>query len=251
MGRSFLLSAIGHNRLMLFRLVFGAVIALLITEPAFAVERSFGITSFLRVRVEGPVMIEIVTGGSPSARAVGDRQAIDRLKVENSGDQLLVTIDRSNWTGDTGQSGNARAVLYVTAPQLEGLSVIGAGDVTIDRATGNRFNLIVTGAGRAKVDRIDVDQFTLAINGTGSAKLAGKTKQALIRSQGDGAVDAAAFSADDAEVILNGSGEIRLSAKRSARNVLKGSGRIIVDGNPACTGSSEGSGEVVCGNGAQ
>jgi hypothetical protein len=223
--------------------------ALLTATPACAVERGFSVTSFLRVRVEGPVTVQIVTGGSPGARAEGDRVAIDRLRVETSGDQLQVGIDRANWTGDTSENRNARAILYVTAPKLEALSVIGAGDVTVDRTSGARFGLIVTGAGRAAVDRIDVDQLLVTINGTGSAKLAGKAKQARIRSQGEGAVDAVALTADDAEVNLIGTGDVRISAVRSANNVLKGSGRIMVGGNPACTGTSEGSGEVICGDG--
>lgn len=221
--------------------------ATLLAQQALAAERGFGVTSFLRVRVEGPVTVEITTGGSPAARAVGDRAAIDRLRVENSGDQLLIGIDRTNWTGDTSHDGNARAVLYVAAPRLEALSVIGAGNVTVDRTTGASFGLIVTGAGRAALDRIAADQLTVAINGTGSAKLGGQVKQARIRSQGEGSIEAAALSADDAEVSLIGAGEIRLSATRSARNILEGSGRIIIDGTPACTGSAEGSGEVICG----
>lgn len=233
---------------MLLKLLVGAVGALLITESAVAAERSFGVTSFLRVRVEGPVTVEIVTGGAPKARAVGDRGAVDRLRVESSGDQLLIALDRANWTGDAPAGRSERAILYVTAPGLEALSVIGAGDVTIDRSVGSRFGLVVTGAGRAAIDRLEVDQLTVAINGTGSAKLAGRAKQARIRSQGNGSVEAAGLSVDDAEIIMNGAGEIRLSATRSARNVLNGSGRIVVDGDPACTGSSEGSGEVVCGN---
>lgn len=222
--------------------------ALLIAGPAIAAERGFSVTSFLRVRVEGPVTVQIVTGGSPSARAEGDRAAIDRIKVEPSGDQLLIGIDRTNWTGDAPESRNARATLYVSAPRLEALSLIGAGDVSVDRAAGNRFGLIVSGAGRAAVDRLEVDQLTVAINGTGSAKLGGKAKQVRMRSQGEGTINAAALSADDAEVTLIGAGEIRLAASRSARNVLTGSGRIVIDGNPACTGTSEGSGQVICGS---
>lgn len=220
--------------------------ALLIASPALADQRGYSVTSFSRVRVEGPVTVQIVTGGAPSARAQGDRIAIDRLRVETSGDQLMIGIDRSNWTGSE-SSRNARAVVYVSATRVENLSIIGAGDVTIDRATGARLGLIVTGAGRAAIDRINVDQLTVAINGMGGAKLTGRAKQARIRSQGEGEIGAATLAVDDADISLIGAGEISLTANRSARTMLKGSGRIIVEGDPACTGTSEGSGEVICG----
>lgn len=219
--------------------------ALLTMTPALAEERSYSVTSFSQVRVEGPVTVQIVTGGSPSARAQGDRIAIDRLRVQTSGDRLMIGIDRTNWTGSEA-SRNARATLYVTTPRIETLSVIGAGDVSVDRAAGAKLGLIVTGAGRVAVDRIDVDALTVAINGVGSAKLAGRAKQARIRSQGNGDVEAVALTADDADVTLIGAGEIRLTADRSARTLLKGSGRILIEGNPACSGTAEGSGEVLC-----
>jgi hypothetical protein len=218
--------------------------------PAVAAERGYSVTNFSRVRVEGPVTVEITTGGSPAARAQGDRQAIDRLRVETNGDLLMIGIDRTNWTGSSSGNDNGRAVLYVTATNIQTLSVIGAGDVSVDRVGGGRFALTVAGTGRARVDKIDVDQLVVGINGVGSAKIAGEAKQARVRSQGDGLIDGAALDADDAEVSLIGTGEIRIRADRSAHNVLKGSGRILIDGTPACSGTSEGSGEVVCGSSA-
>jgi hypothetical protein len=218
-----------------------------VASPVLAAERGFSVTSFSRVRVEGPITVEITTGGSPAARAQGDRQAIDRLRVETNGDQLMIGMDRTNWTGESTATGNARAVIYVTTPDVASLSVIGAGDIRVDRARGSAFSLIVTGSGRARIDRLDVDQLTVLINGAGSATLAGQAKQVRIRSQGEGAIDGSSLTAADAEATLIGAGEIRLKASRSARNVLKGSGRIVIDGAPACTGTSEGSGEVVCG----
>lgn len=221
--------------------------ALLAASPALADKRGYSVTSFSRVRAEGPVTVEIVTGGSPKARAQGDRVGIDRLRVETSGDTLMIGIDRTNWSGDSQLGKSARAIVYVSAPRVEALSVIGAGDISIDRVTGARFGLIVTGAGRATIDRIDVDQLTVGINGVGGAKLAGKAKQARIRSQGEGEIDATALAVDDADVSLIGAGGISLTANRTARNILKGSGRIVIEGDPACTGTSEGSGEVLCG----
>lgn len=218
-----------------------------VASSALADQRGYSVTSFTRVRIEGPVTVIIETGTSPGARAEGDRDAVDRIHVESTGDQLMIGIDRTNWTGDSSAPGNGRAVLHVTAPGIETLSVIGAGDVTVDRARGARFALTLTGAGRAAIDHIDVDQLTVLINGAGSAKLAGRARQVRMRSQGEGEIDAKLLLADDADASLIGAGEIDLRVNRAAHNILKGSGRIVVDGGPACTGTSEGSGEIICG----
>lgn len=225
--------------------------ATLLASPALADRRGFSVTSFTRMRVEGPVTVVLTSGTSPSAYAEGDRAAIDRLRVESSGDQLMISIDRTNWTGDSRMSGGNRAVLLVGGSGLETLSVIGAGDVSVDRVAGNRLSITLTGAGKASIGEIDVNQLALAINGAGNATLSGRAKQARVRSQGEGVVDGAALGVDDLETLLIGAGEIRLHANRSARNMLKGSGRIVISGKPACTGSSEGSGEVLCGTDAE
>lgn len=225
--------------------------AALLATPALADQRGFSVTSFTRMRVEGPVTVIVTSGSSPSALAEGDRTAIDRLRVETNGDQLMISIDRTNWTGESSASGGNRATLRVGTPGLETLSVVGSGNVSVDRVKGSRLNLTLTGSGSAAIDDIDVDQLALAINGAGSAKLGGRAKQARIRSQGEGEIDAAALAVDDAETLLVGAGRIRLQANRSARNILKGQGEIIITGQAACTGTSEGSGEVICGDNAR
>lgn len=223
-------------------------LASLVAAPALADRRGYSVTSFTRLRLEGPVTLKIEVGGSPAGYAEGDREAIDRIRVDNGGDQLLVSIDRSNWMGEE-RHGSGKGVLHISTPSIEALSVIGAGDVTVDRVPGSRFTLILTGAGRADVGGIAVDQLVVGINGAGTARLAGHASQLRIRSQGDGQVDGAALSAQDADTSLIGAGTIRLRSERTARNLLKGSGTIIIDGKPACTGTSEGSGQVLCGTG--
>ena len=221
-------------------------LASFIAAPALADRRGYSVTSFTRLRVEGPVTLKIEVGGSPAGYAEGDRDAIDRIRVDNAGDQLLVSVDRSNWTGEQ-QHGVGKGVLHISTPSIEALSVIGAGDVTIDRVPGSRFTLVLTGAGRADVSGLAVDQLVVGINGAGTARLAGHASQARIRSQGEGEVDGSELSAQDSDTSLIGAGTIRLRSERTARNVLKGSGTIAIDGKPACTGTSEGSGQVLCG----
>ena len=102
-------------------------LASFIAAPALADRRGYSVTSFTRLRVEGPVTLKIEVGGSPAGYAEGDRDAIDRIRVDNAGDQLLVSVDRSNWTGEQ-PHGIGKGVLHISTPSIEALSVIGAGD---------------------------------------------------------------------------------------------------------------------------
>ena len=58
------------------------VVAACSTGSAVAATHSYGLTSFDRIRVSGPFDVHVHVGGSPSARATGPQEAIDRLSVE-------------------------------------------------------------------------------------------------------------------------------------------------------------------------
>ncbi len=228
-----------------------ALALMIAAAPAAADQRDFSVTSFTRIRIEGPIKVTIATGGSPKAEARGDRRAIDRIRIETSGDLLSVGIDRTNWTGESDQTDDGRAEVLIGAQSIESLSIIGAGDVAVNAARSTRFRLVLTGPGKVAIKAMDVTQLTATINGNGMAQLAGHAVQARIASQGSGAIDATALDSEDADVTLIGAGEIKLKARRTAHATLKGSGRILISGSPACTMVREGSGELTCGSHAQ
>ena len=53
-----------------------AVLALTLAAPAGAATRNFGITSFEKIRVEGPFKVRLTTGVAPFASAIGSPGAI-------------------------------------------------------------------------------------------------------------------------------------------------------------------------------
>src|SRR4051794_26082461 len=80
------------------------IAAFLVTAagPLDAATRNFGVTSFTRVRVEGPFKVSLTTGVAPFARASGSSAALDRLDVEVTGDTLVVRSSASGWGGYPG-----------------------------------------------------------------------------------------------------------------------------------------------------
>ncbi|HMC91878.1 MAG TPA: DUF2807 domain-containing protein, partial [Allosphingosinicella sp.] len=61
-----------------------ALFALLLTAaaPAAAAERSYPVTDFDRIQVEGPYEVTLVTGGASTARGSGSQAALERVTVE-------------------------------------------------------------------------------------------------------------------------------------------------------------------------
>ncbi len=83
-----------------------AILALCIAafpSASTAAERTLSVTSFDRVRIEGPFKVT-VTGVSPFAKIIGSTSAFDSVTVDQQGRTLIVRPNSSNWGGYPGQS---------------------------------------------------------------------------------------------------------------------------------------------------
>ena len=77
---------------------------LLVAAPAMAATRSYSVTSFDRIRVDGPYQLMLKTNVAPFARAAGSQQALDAVSIRVEGRTLIVRADEGgSWGGYPGQ----------------------------------------------------------------------------------------------------------------------------------------------------
>ena len=219
----------------------------LAAAPVAAEERTFSVGSFERVRVDGPFRVEIATGGSPGAKARGDRQLLERLVVEVNGATLTVRLGSGGWGETPGRRVTAPPVLTLTAPRLNALTVTAGAQVAVSRMAGQRVDLSVTGAGAVTVARAEADQLNASLAGTGTITVGGRTNRARLVTNGPGMIDAGALTAKDLIVRQDGAGETRANAAYSAQVTTTGLGRVTVAGNAKCTVKAAAGGPVSCG----
>jgi hypothetical protein len=214
--------------------------------PGGAATRTYSVTGFDKVRVEGPYAVALKVGPGGTAVANGDMRAIDRLSVQVNNRVLVVRASPSAWGGWSGESPGT-LLLSVTTPNLVAATVAGSGSIRIDRARAQRFDLVVSGSGSAGIGALEADRAILSLVGGGAIKVAGKAAQVRAMVQGSGTIDAAGLAADDVELGVTGSGDAHFAARRTAKVAASGAGAIVITGSPACTVTSAGSGTVRCG----
>ena len=113
--------------------------ALLCTAvPAGAAQRSFSVTSFDRIRVDGPYSVRLSTGVAPYARATGSSRALDSISVRVEGRTLTIRRDPSAWGGLVPPSSgpaphDASLIVTVTAQPVHG-TLSGTGVVVLNKA---------------------------------------------------------------------------------------------------------------------
>lgn len=216
---------------------------LLLSAAAPADERTYLIGSFERLRVDGPLAVEVAPG-SPSAVASGDRRALDRLVVRVEGGTLVIG-QGVGMIGEGAAPGTVR--VRVGVPAMRSVLVNGGGDVRVAELTGSRVELALNGDGRLSVGRVRGDEASVTLTGSGAVTLGGTAARLRMRLYGTGSVDASALVAQDAVLISESSGSVRADVRGSARVVATGSGTVEVLGGAECAVS--GSGPVRCGAG--
>jgi hypothetical protein len=217
--------------------------ASLIASPAEAATRNFGITSFDKVRVEGPFDVALKTGVAPYATASGSSAALDRVAIEVRGDTLVVRNDVNAWGGDPNRNLGPVEISLGTH-DLSAAWVAGSGSLTIDRAKGLTFVLSIAGSAIADVGQADVDQLNVTLVGTASATLGGRAGKMVALVRGISSLDATNLAVKDAALTADGTTKIKANVSNSVTVGATGPATIELDGRPACTLRVNGSATV-------
>ena len=221
-------------------LVFAALAA--IAAPAGAASRNFGITSFEKVRIDGPFKVKLTTGVAPFAKASGSQAALDRVAIEVRGDTLVVhtSLDASGYAGkDQGP-----VEISLGTHDLFAAWVNGSGVLSIDHVKGLKFGLSVQGSGAGEIGQANVDQLSVTVMGSANARLAGDAGKLIAVIRGISSLDASALSAKDATLGADGSATIAADVSNSVTVDASGPATVRLSGTPACTLRVTGSASV-------
>lgn len=218
-------------------------LALLFLTAASAPDRkTYLVSGFERVRVDGPYQVDIVRGPN-SARAEGDPRALDQLDVHVDGATLVIGAGTRGWEVRAGE-GLAAPHVTLSTPLLSAVTVNGGATVRVAGMRAPRASIAINGPGAVTVTGFDADDLNAAMIGAGTLTIAGTARRARVRSNGAGSFDGTGFTANDAVLISESSGTMRLGVRYTAQVMALGIGTVHLDGAPECTIS--GSGPVEC-----
>ena len=215
------------------RITLALFLAAAIAVPATAADRNYSVTSFDRIRVEGPYAISVTTNVAPFARATGSLAAMDGVSLRVEGRTLYVRADRSAWGGKPDQPAGPVTIRLGTH-DLAMVSLSGAGSIAIDRVRGLEFALLVSGAGSGSIAQTDVDKLRVSVVGAAQAKVAGKAKMFTGNIRGAGMLDASALDAKDVALSALGPVTLRATATNSAKITATGTSTVTLEGGAAC-----------------
>lgn len=227
------------------------LLVLLLPTTARAAERKLFVSSFERIRVEGPFQVTVATGRSPAGSVTGDPRRLDAVEVRLDGTTLVVRPVIGRFEDQPRGADAAPVTVALATPVLVSAAVIGGGAVAIAGGPGGikttRLDLSVTGAGSIALTGADVDAANAQVIGEGRVTLAGRAARARLMLNGAGRIDADKLDASELVVRVDGPGETTARARYSATVTNTGLGRVAIAGTPKCVVKSGAGGPVTCG----
>ncbi|HET7604988.1 MAG TPA: DUF2807 domain-containing protein [Sphingomicrobium sp.] len=220
-----------------------AAAILAFAAPAGAATRNFGITSFEKVRVDGPFKVTLTTGVAPFARATGSPAAVDRVAIDVRGNTLVVHNNLDSWGGYPGKDIGPVEISLGTH-DLSSAWLNGSGSLAIDKVKGLSFDLSVQGSGAGEIGEAGVDRLNVSVVGTASARVTGRAAKLTAVIRGISTLDGSALSAKDATLGADGAATIAASVSGSVTVDASGPATVRLTGSPSCTLRVSGSASV-------
>ena len=206
-------------------------------------QRNYSVTSFDRVRLDGPYEVRLRTNVAPYARASGSQAALDGVSLKVEGRTLIVRPASGGWGGYPGEN-RGPVTIEVGTHDLSTAWLNGAGSLIVDKVRGLGFDLAIQGSGSVRIDAVDIDQLKMSLSGAGSARLAGRAASMTATVRGTSSLDAEGLSVKDAVIGAEGPAVVRATVTNAAKVDALGLAAVTLGGEPSCTVNAKGSASV-------
>lgn len=202
--------------------------------------------SFTKIAFRYPGKVYLKQGSPQKVELEGSKDVLKEIETEVEGSKLV--IGKENKWMDWSWGDDDKITVYITVPNIDGISVSGSGDVIGEnRITTGDINLNVSGSGSLSLDVEASGDIEADVSGSGDIDLKGKARTFDSDVSGSGKVNLAMNINGTADFSVSGSGKIEASG--SADNVktsISGSGKVLASELQAnrCEVRISGSGDV-------
>lgn len=237
--------AAAFSYLALFGEFTSAAAAPAMTAPVS--RQTYSISEFDAVRVDAPIDVAITTGKGVSATGTGDRETLDTLTLDISSRTLTIKIRQTISLGGSGGKTRAPTRLILTTNALRRATLVGSGNLTVDRLKGTFTEARLQGSGALTIAASETDRLSVGLQGAGTITLAGSAPDMTASVSGSGRLDTTALNVQRLRVSTEGSADVRVMANVEAHASAAGAGRIEVLGTAQCTVRKIGNANITCG----
>jgi len=175
------------------------------------------VAAFTSISAEGAFTIEVTCGKDQSLEVEGDDNVLEYVTAEVGGNTLRLKNTKNYSTSEP-------VKFKISVPNIEGISV--------------------NGAGHFDVKGINNDKFEIDMNGAPTINVSGETKMIDIGANGAGKIDAHNLHAARGKVDSKGVARIEVDVKNQLAVSVQGPSTVKYQGDPVVNKSIQGPGKV-------
>jgi hypothetical protein len=210
-----------------------------------AEEQTREVDPFTSISLRVSANLHLGQGEKQSIEIVAKPSTLEEILTEVKDGELIIRFPNKNYFWNSFQPGDI--TIYITIPEIDGLSVSGSGDIVAeDEIKTDKINLALSGSGSIKISELSAEQVKTSISGSGNIVLAGKkvARDFSVSISGSGNMKGLDFIADYVTVRVSGSGNVGIQANKNLFVRISGSGNVTYKGEPMIDSSISGSGKV-------
>jgi hypothetical protein len=183
---------------------------------------------FNKVKVSGIVNLYLSQGDTESLRIEGDEKWVEKLKVQQRGDRLTISLKE----GNKSFSKNEKVEVHLQLKDLRELEFEGAGQIKSSSILElDELRIIGSGVGNIILE-LEADRVEADLNFVGNMELKGAAKELQIDNEGIGNIDASKLISQWVELNSSGIGKISVHAEEELTMNVSGIGAVSYTGNP-------------------
>ncbi len=199
----------------------------MITESGDVVSETREVGSFSGVSLSGVGDMTVSLGDKPSLEIRAPENMLNVLETEVEDDTLKVSVKR------TLRLPRRSSVGYrVVTPNLERLTVSGAGDVRAEKVAGDDVTLSSSGAGSLYAEDVQADELEADLSGAGDMQLSGAVTEQKVTVSGTGSYEACALLSENTGVDVSGAGDAFVQATDTLDASVSGASDVRYRGEP-------------------
>jgi len=204
--------------------------------------KTYNVDSFNKLSLAFPANVIITQGNSTSFTVEGDNSIIQKMVVENEGNELIIKKKRRR------DRIRGTVTIRITTPELKSIEIAGSGSVKSDNAIkAESFKTSIAGSGDVNIEfKSDMTDIEVEIAGSGSVKYRGDItiNDLDIEIAGSGNFNGKSVVSKTADISIAGSGDCYVNATGTIKGSVAGSGNIYYTGKPVIRFESAGSGKI-------
>jgi hypothetical protein len=219
------------------------LVTILLNTTLQAKEEIREMPAFSKIALRISAKVYVIQGEKQSVKVVAEPETLEEIITEVKDRTLNIRYPNTsmfrNWNP-------GKVEVYITVPEVDGLSVSGSGDITSENINTRILDLTISGSGNIRIEKLSAEKVDAGISGSGNINLesGGIAENLRVRISGSGNVNATGFEANVVDVQTSGSGNCSVISNGQINVRVSGSGNVYYSGNPAIDSSISGSGKV-------